>query len=184
MMAIVHMTRMNRTAAHILRSHGATAATDITGFGLLGHLVEMVKAADVDARLALARVPLLDGLPETIAAGIFSSLQPQNVRLRRAIRNLEEAATHPFYPILFDPQTAGGLLASVPAQRAEACLCALRAAGYASAAIVGCVEPRSASLAAITIEFDVHAPETSYHIGMQARQDQREEMAHAHQSIL
>jgi selenide,water dikinase len=186
MMAIVHMTQSNRTAAHILRSHGATAATDITGFGLLGHLVEMVKAANVDARLTLGRVPLLDGLPETMAAGIFSSLQPQNVRLRRAIRNLEEAATHPFYPILFDPQTAGGLLASVPAQRAEACLCALRAAGYAWAAIVGCVEPRSASLAAITLEFDEvrHTPETSHNIPMQPRQDHGWRLAHAHQSVL
>ena len=50
-------------------------------------------------------VPLLDGLRETVAAGIFSSLQPQNVRLRRAIRNLDEAAAHPLYPVLFDPQT-------------------------------------------------------------------------------
>src|SRR5262249_6545010 len=152
--AIAHMTQSNRAAAHILRAHDATAATDITGFGLLGHLVEMVKAGDVDATVALARVPLLGGLRGAVAAGIFSSLPPQNVRLRRAIRNLEEAATHPLYPILFDPQTAGGLLASVPAQRAEACLCALRTAGYASAAIVGCVQPRSASLAAITVEIN------------------------------
>jgi len=95
MAAIAHMTQSNQGAARILRANGACAATDITGFGLLGHLVEMVKAANVDARLWLARVPLLEGLVETMAAGIFSSLQPQNVRLRRAIRNLEAVATHP-----------------------------------------------------------------------------------------
>jgi selenide,water dikinase len=67
--------------------------------------------------LHLAAVPLLDGARETLAMGIFSSLQPQNVRLRRAIRNLDEAARHPLYPMLFDPQTAGGLLASVRAGR-------------------------------------------------------------------
>src|SRR5262249_9645522 len=161
MAAIAHMTQPNRAAALILRAHGAGAATDITGFGLLGHLVEMVKASNVDATLVLPRVPLLDGLRETMAAGIFSSLQPQNVRLRRAIRNLEAAASHPLYPALFDPQTAGGLLASIPRHRAQACINALRAAGYASAAIVGRVEPRSASLGAITVAYDEvgHRPE-------------------------
>ncbi len=130
MAAIAHMTQSNATAARILRAHGATAATDVTGFGLLGHLVEMVKAGEVDATVSLSRVPLLEGLRETVAAGIFSSLQPQNVRLRRAIRNLDEAAAQPLYPVLFDPQTAGGLLASVPSERAQACVAALRAAGY------------------------------------------------------
>jgi selenide,water dikinase len=59
------------------------------------------------------------------------------VRLRRAIRNLDEAARHPLYPMLFDPQTAGGLLASVPGEAADACLAELAAAGYGQAAIVG-----------------------------------------------
>jgi selenide,water dikinase len=112
----------------------------------------MIKASDVDASLHLLQVPLLEGLTQSMAAGIFSSLQPQNVRLRRAISNLETAATHPLYPILFDPQTAGGLLASIPTERAQACVDALRKAGYASAAIVGRVKPRSLSLAAVTLE--------------------------------
>src|SRR5262249_11947980 len=102
--AIAHMTQSNKSAADLLRAHGARAGTDITGFGLLGHLVEMIKAGNVDATLWLGQVPLLDGLTETMAAGIFSSLQPQNVRLRRAIRNLDAVADHPLYPALFDPQ--------------------------------------------------------------------------------
>ena len=154
MAAIAHMTQSNMAAAQILRGHSANAATDITGFGLLGHLVEMIKASDVDASLWLLKVPLLEGLTQSMGAGIFSSLQPQNVRLRRAIRNLETATTHPLYPVLFDPQTAGGLLASIPSDRAPACLAALQAAGYASAAIVGRVEPRSASLAAVRLDID------------------------------
>ena len=96
--AVEHMTISNRPAAAILRRHGVHAATDVTGFGLLGHLVEMVRASGVDASLAVAAVPLLDGARETLARGIFSSLQPQNVRLRRAIRNLEEAAQAPALP--------------------------------------------------------------------------------------
>ncbi len=130
MAAIAHMIQSNRRAAPTCcADHGVHAATDVTGFGLLGHLVEMVRASDVDVTLALERVPLLDGARETVALGIFSSLQPQNVRLRRAIRNLDAAARHPLYPLLFDPQTAGGLLAAVPASEAEACVAALRADG-------------------------------------------------------
>src|SRR6266545_8022180 len=107
--AIEHMSVSNRAAAPILARHGARSATDVTGFGLLGHLVEMVRASDVDVTVAIDRVPLLDGARETVALGIFSSLQPQNVRLRRAIRELETVAKHPLYPLLFDPQTSGGL---------------------------------------------------------------------------
>ena len=58
--------------------------------------------------LALSALPLLDGALDTVAAGIVSSLQPANVRLRRALRNQEAFARHPRYPLLFDPQTAGG----------------------------------------------------------------------------
>ena len=136
----------------MLRRHGVHAATDVTGFGLLGHLVEMVRASDVDVTLAVERVPLLDGARETVALGIFSSLQPQNVRLRRAIRNLDVAARHPLYPLLFDPQTAGGLLAAVPANEAEACVAALRAEGYVDAAIIGFVSQRSAALEPVTLD--------------------------------
>jgi selenide, water dikinase len=135
--AVEHMTVSNGAAAAVLRRHGVHAATDVTGFGLLGHLVETVKASGVDAKLYVEAVPLLDGARETLREGIFSSLQPQNLRLRRAIRNLDEAARHPLFPMLFDPQTAGGLLASVPAREAEACVVDLRISGYPQAAIVG-----------------------------------------------
>ncbi len=146
----------------------------------------MVKAGNVDATVWLPRVPLLDGLTETMAAGIFSSLQPQNVRLRRAIRNLEAVVDHPLYPVLFDPQTAGGLLASVPSERAQACVGALRAGGYASAAMVGFVEPRSMSLAAITVELEEARPasEASRSVPIQSQQDEPEEMPRAHQPVL
>ena len=151
MAAIAHMIQSNAGAAAILHRHGAHAATDVTGFGLIGHLVEMVRGADVDVALAIDRVPLLDGARESVARGIFSSLQPQNVRLRRAIRDLETAGRHPLYPLLFDPQTAGGLLASVPAARAAACVADLRHAGYAEAAIIGQVKRRSEHLEPIEI---------------------------------
>jgi selenide,water dikinase len=152
MAAIAHMIASNAEAAQILRQHGVHAATDVTGFGLIGHLIEMVRASDVDVTLVIDRVPLLDGARETVAGGIFSSLQPQNVRLRRAIAGLDVAAGHPLYPLLFDPQTAGGLVASVPGSKAEACIAALHAAGYASAAVIGFVTERSTALEPITLD--------------------------------
>jgi selenide,water dikinase len=152
MAAIAHMVQSNGRAAEILRRHGVHAATDVTGFGLLGHLVEMVRASEVDVTLAIGRVPLLDGARETVARGIFSSLQPQNVRLRRAVREIETVARHPLYPLLFDPQTAGGLLAAIPLAEAVRCVAALRAAGYADADVIGFVTERSGVLEPVRVD--------------------------------
>ena len=149
--AIRHMALSNRRGAAVLAAHGARASTDVTGFGLLGHLVEMTKASGVDAHVALDAIPLLDGAAEMVAAGVFSSLQPQNVRLRRAIANAAAAQAMPRYPLLFDPQTAGGLLAGVPAERAAACVAALRREGYVHAAVIGTVLAASGTLEPITI---------------------------------
>ena len=135
--ALQSMVLSNQTGADILRTHGATACTDLTGFGLLGHLVEMTRPSGVDAELQLSTLPLLDGAVECVQAGIVSSLQPANVRLRRALRNADEFIHDPRYPLLFDPQTAGGLLASVPAAQATACVQALMAVGYVHTAIIG-----------------------------------------------
>ncbi|MEL0021317.1 MAG: selenide, water dikinase SelD [Rickettsiales bacterium] len=150
--ALASMVQSNRIGAEILFARGATACTDVTGFGLLGHLVEMARPSEVDVELDLEALPLLDGAIDCIRAGIFSSLQPQNVRLRRAIRNGENGARESErLPLIFDPQTAGGLLASVSAAEAEDCVDALRKAGYPTAAIVGRILPPSNHLEPITL---------------------------------
>ena len=149
--ALESMQVSNRAAVHCLIAYGATACTDLTGFGLLGHLVEMTRASGVDAELELAALPLLDGAVDTIKAGIFSSLQPANVRLRRALRNPEGFVDNPRHSLLFDPQTAGGLLASVPAESVEACLTALRALGYDKAARIGRILAHGEALEPITL---------------------------------
>jgi len=141
--AIQSMLHSNAAGAACLQAHGVTACTDVTGFGLLGHLIEMTRAAAVDARIVVDDVPVLAGAQETVAAGILSSLQPQNLRLRRGVRDLERASQHPRFPLLFDPQTAGGLLAGVPSANAEACMAGLREAGYVDTAIIGQVKQRS-----------------------------------------
>ena len=149
--ALASMVVSNQAGARILRAHGVTACTDLTGFGLLGHLVEMTRPSGVDVQLSLGALPLLDGAAECVALGILSSLQPANVRLRRAVRNAQAHVGDPRYPLIFDPQTAGGLLASVPADRADACVLALREAGYPQTAIIGRVLPMGDALEPITI---------------------------------
>ena len=125
-----------------LRRHRATACTDVTGFGLLGHLVEMTRASGVDVDLDLPAVPVLAGALDTSRAGFLSSLHPHNIRLRRAVADVERVAADPRYLLLYDPQTAGGLLAGVPAERARACVEDLRTLGYRDASIIGTVVAR------------------------------------------
>jgi selenide,water dikinase len=137
--ALNGMRRSSAAAARILLAHGATAATDVTGFGLAGHLVEMLEASRVKATIGLAACPRYPGVDRLLAAGIRSSLLPENLALREGLAvetDDEEAAL----ALLFDPQTSGGLLAGVPAEAAARCLATLMAAGIEAAAI-GTVSP-------------------------------------------
>lgn len=149
--AISSMLLSNQQAVECLRTYNVRACTDVTGFGLIGHLIEMTRASQVDAEIYLDNVPLLEGASETVAAGILSSLQPQNIRLRRAIRNTKDAAQHENFPLLFDPQTAGGLLVGVSAQHANACVTTLRDLGYNDANIIGTIKSLSQAEAPISI---------------------------------
>ncbi len=146
--ALAHMQRSNQAAAAVLRAHGAVAATDVTGFGLAGHLLEMLRASNLDAELWPQRVPLLDGALETAALGLLSSLHPANERLGAGVHG--EAG--PRRDLLFDPQTSGGLLAGVAPHRATACVAALHAAGDRSAAVVGQVAARRGAAAEIRLQ--------------------------------
>ena len=83
--------------------------------------------------------------------GVMVDRPGVHLRLRRAVRNPEAAIAHPRYRLLFDPQTAGGLLASVPAARAEDCLRALRAGGAPQAALIGRILPQGDALAPVLL---------------------------------
>ena len=136
--ALASMRRSNGAIAHIMRTHAPSAATDVTGFGLAGHLLEMLKAGGVSAELDLARVPLYASVHALARDGIASSLLPENSRLASALTGASggEASVR---AILFDPQTAGGFLFGIAAAEAEKCVEALRAAGAHDAAIIGAV---------------------------------------------
>ncbi len=149
--AIQSMLTSNQTAATLLRTYQATACTDITGFGLLGHLNEMLHASQVAAEISLAALPLLDGARDTLHQGIVSSLHPQNLQAASQLQNLTAIAAHPLFPLLFDPQTCGGLLASIPAAMASECLTALHTHGYPNSQAIGRVLPRQADRLPITV---------------------------------
>jgi len=147
--ALNEMSRSNRAAARILVEHGATAMTDVTGFGLIGHLGEMLTASGTGAILDLAAVSFYEGTVALAHAGIASTLLPENLSLAGLLRGDVDAATR---AILFDPQTSGGLLAGIPKERAAACVRALRSAGYGASAVVGSVGGAVASPEAIGIQ--------------------------------
>lgn len=129
---IAQMSVTQGSAAAILGPE-ARAMTDVTGFGLAGHLLEMLEASGVTARLRLDDVPMMAGAVDLASAGMGSSLQPANLA---AASWRMDAAQDPRVALLTDPQTCGGLLASVPGERAGALVAALRAAGH-QAAVIG-----------------------------------------------
>jgi selenide,water dikinase len=135
------MGQSSQAAAQTLQAHGASACTDVTGFGLLGHLVEMARASGVEVEIDLAAMPALDGALECLQRGTVSSLHSANARQGSAIANLETRGQQPALAarlaLLFDPQTAGGLLASVAPERASACVAALHTQGYVHSAVIG-----------------------------------------------
>lgn len=111
----------------------AHAMTDITGFGLAGHLDEMLRASGLSAQIVLADLPLLPGAEALAASGVISSLEPAN---RAALVGRIAAPETPRARLMFDPQTAGGLLASVSPGHCDALLAQLFHAGY-TAALIG-----------------------------------------------
>ncbi|MEX0942113.1 MAG: selenide, water dikinase SelD [Pseudomonadales bacterium] len=140
MAALDSMLLSNQAAMAILRDAGANACTDITGFGLGGHLQEMLLASSqteamMGAALELDGLPILSGAMEVMAGGIYSELHEGN---RRSVQHLKKVH-HPNFEILFDPQTSGGLLAAIPSTTVEGVIEALIGAGYTSAARVGVV---------------------------------------------
>jgi selenide,water dikinase len=154
--AIVSMRRLNRAASEVLVRHGIRAATDVTGFGLLGHTAEMARASGSRFVVELASLPTLDGALEVAGAGVETAGAGHN---RRSVAPLLEPAIPPagegptgghatdgsgatrraLEAVAYDPQTSGGLLAAVPSGAIDAVLADLRAVGV-EPAIVGRVE--------------------------------------------
>ncbi len=150
--AIAGMRQSARAAAQIFAAHGATAMTDVSGFGLAGHLGEMLKASYATAELDLAAIPLYPGARDLAADGIVSTLLPENLADGGIMRG---DLNPPTRALLFDPQTAGGLLAGIPQGRAAECVAALTATGYRDAAVIGSVREAGEAEASIITTNDM-----------------------------
>jgi selenide, water dikinase len=144
--ALEMMSVSNQQAASILRASDVTACTDVTGFGLAGHLGEMLAASNASAEISVGDIPKLPGASELLSKGTASTLHPANHRSSAPLVDGQNPAD-----ILFDPQTAGGLLASVPSRNAGDCLDALHSAGYHTAAIIGIVTERDEATPSISL---------------------------------
>jgi selenide,water dikinase len=111
----------------------------------------MARASGVEVEIDLDAVPVLKGALQTAGHGLLSSLHPQNAKLTRVIRDAARLEPNPRMDLLFDPQTAGGLLAGVPAARSVACLGELRAAGYVHSAVIGRVVSHGGGVECIAV---------------------------------
>ena len=129
------LERPQGRAARLITEAGGTAMTDVTGFGLAGHASGMVKHSGVGITLDLDAIPFFDGALEMSKAGVHSHLYEANA----AAAPMTGGYTDPRTPLLYDPQTAGGLLCTVPADAADGLVAALGQAGFEHSAVVGTV---------------------------------------------
>lgn len=134
-----------REAARLMTEAEAHAATDVTGFALMGHAWEMARASSVTMELDAASVPLIPGALELAAAGMLTSGDKSNRRYVGDDVALGPGVSPELASLLFDPQTAGGLLISVEAERAPELLARLRET-YPAAAAIGRVRERGGHL--------------------------------------
>jgi len=131
------MAALNRTAAELMQETGVNAATDVTGFGLLGHAGEMINGTDVSMVINSSAVPFFPEARGFADMGLVPAGLHRNREFRRDMVVIDEKVPHYLADILFDPQTSGGLLIAVPAARAEALLKKMRDSGVTGAAIIG-----------------------------------------------
>lgn len=136
------MLQSNYIALRLIREFGINGLTDVTGFGLAGHLAEMLRASRLSAKLRMEDVPLLPGCQELIDAGFESTLAPDNRLVTEKVRfgadNLDLK-----YASLFDPQTSGGLLFGVSENESGRVIQFLRDEGFERTCVIGTVEKPS-----------------------------------------
>jgi selenide, water dikinase len=133
--AVAAMTTLNRDASEAALAAGVVAATDVTGFGLLGHLHRMLRASGVAGEVDAARVPFLPGAAELAAAGFVSGGTRNNEAFLRDQVDLEAGVPAVVATLLYDAQTSGGLLLAVPARQLAGLVEDLRGRGVEPALV-------------------------------------------------
>jgi len=131
------MATLNRDAARLMLEHNAHACTDVTGFGLAGHLTAMIRGSGVDAILDLTRLPVFAGVRRCLDGDVIPGAVERNQEYAMAWVHLEDDAAERDAAILYDPQTSGGLLIALPERQAEALVAGMHALGHDATAIIG-----------------------------------------------
>ena len=147
--AVASMSTLNRVAAEVAHNFTIHACTDVTGFSLMGHSVEMASASNVTIHIKAYDIPLFDDVIDAARMGLVPAASYGN---RKAITDVQVNANLDgvWTDILFDPQTSGGLLFSVPATEGPNLVKVLHAVGVEGATIVGAVESFSGLAVRVT----------------------------------
>lgn len=143
--AVASMSTLNKKASELMQTTAVSACTDVTGFGLLGHACEMIEDTGVGIVIEAAAVPYINNATALAEMGLIPGGMYRNRDFRAHMVDIDKQVPAPLVAIMFDPQTSGGLLISLPGQEATALLASMHQAGIEDAAIIGEVreEPRS-----------------------------------------
>lgn len=138
------MALLNRTASEVMLEVGVNACTDITGFGLIGHAYEMAEASMATLTFFAGRIPIFDGCERYVKMGLIPGVSKLSKKyLKNAVR-IDSRVRESLIDVLFDAQTSGGLLISLPKQKADTLCTKLKENGVMTADIVGEVHEREA----------------------------------------
>jgi selenide,water dikinase len=134
---IKSMSTLNKTASEIMLKYNVNAATDITGFGLIGHILEMTEGNDMSVILDSNSIPILDGALEYASEGLIPGGLYRNKNYAGSICAVSKNVKQERSDIMFDPQTSGGLLISLPKNEAELMVKEMHGSGITHASIIG-----------------------------------------------
>ena len=129
------MATLNKDAAELMVEYGAGACADVTGYGLAGHLVEMARNSGVDVEVRVPDLPLYAGVEQCLTDGVMPGAVERNQEY--AIRWVRKESAHSALPVVFDPQTSGGLLIALGPEQAESFVQTMRGRGHARTTIIG-----------------------------------------------
>jgi selenide,water dikinase len=134
---IANTTKLNKPGKALSEMPGVHALTDVTGFGLLGHLLEIARGAKLTAQLNMAQIPLLPGVEQLAHEGYFTGASGRNWEAYGKDVQLSPSVTQAQHMLLTDPQTSGGLLVSCDPGSVEEVLALFRREGFEAAAVIG-----------------------------------------------
>lgn len=137
------MAALNRTASETMVEMGVITATDVTGFGLLGHLAEMVVQSKVTAEIFIESVPIFDGVLDFVTKEYISGAVERNREYAATLVSKDEDVSPDWETVLYDPQTSGGLLIAIPEDKSDALVKRLLERGVAHAVVVGAISGES-----------------------------------------